>query len=233
MFWRVALLFLIAANLALAAWLRWAPAPPLPPPGEEGIPLLRLLAERRDPPPAAEPSPPAAELATAPEPLAALPVPRCFSLGPIASRAELGRVAGLLAPLVAELQVRERLRAVSRGHAVFLPAFPSRAEALAAARRLAALGIRDYYVVTSGEQENTISLGLFRDPAAAERRRAQLAGLGFEARVRERIEEETVFFLDLAEDRGATVDWRVLVPPALKASAEPVPCPPPRPAAGG
>ncbi len=223
--WRLLLLLLIAANLALATFLVWGPRRQPPPAAEEGIPVLRLLSERREDPAPSTPEQPAAELASPPEPLAALPPARCFTIGPVASQAELRRVVELLSPLLSDLQVRERLRAVSRGHAVFLPAFPSRAEALAAARRLAAQGIRDYYVVTSGEQENTISLGLFRDPAAAERRRQQIEALGFSPIVRERIEETRVFFLDLIEDPSAPVDWRVLVSPTLKQSAEPLPCP--------
>lgn len=231
MFWRLLLLLLLGANLALAAWLVWAPGRQPPPASEPGIPSLRLLSERRQEPPPA-PEQPAAELASPPEPLAALPPARCFTIGPVGSQAELRRIVELLSPLLADLQVRERLRAVSRGHAVFLPAFPSRAEALAAARRLAAQGIRDYYVVTSGEQENTISLGLFRDPAAAERRRQQLEALGFSPIVRERIEETRVYFVDLIEDPSAPVDWRVLVSPTLKQSAEPLACPD-RSGAGG
>lgn len=225
MFWRLLLLVLLGANLALSAWLIWAPSRPPPPPSEAGTPALRLLSERQREAPPPAPEQPAAELASPPEPLAALPPARCYTIGPIGSQAELRRVAELLSPLLADLQVRERLRTETRGHAVFLPAFPSRAEALAAARRLAEQGIRDYYVVTSGEQENTISLGLFRDPEAAERRSRQLEALGFSPLVRERVEQTRVYFLDLIEDPSAPVDWRVLVSPALKRSAQPLACP--------
>lgn len=225
MLWRLLLLILLAANLALLTLLLWAPRPSPPPTAEEGIPLLRLLSERQQSSNSPPPEQPAAELAAAPEPLAHLPPARCYTLGPVASQAELRRLVELLSPLLADLQVRERAHTVSRGHAVFLPAFPSRAEALAAARRLAAQGIRDAYVVTSGEQENTLSLGLFRDPAAAERRRQQVEALGFAPIVRERIEQTRVYLLDLMEDPSAPVDWRLLVSPTLKQSAQPLPCP--------
>ena len=51
---------------------------------------------------------------------------------------------------------------------------------LATARSLAAQGVRDYYVVTAGPGENTVSLGLFREQRNAEARLAEVRALGIE-----------------------------------------------------
>jgi hypothetical protein len=68
--------------------------------------------------------------------------------------------------------------------------------------------VRDYYVVTAGDQQNTISLGLFRDQGNAERRRAEIAALGFDPQSIARTEELPVYWLDYATDREHPLDWR-------------------------
>ena len=52
------------------------------------------------------------------------------------------------------------------------------------------------------------SLGLFRDQANAERRRAEIAALGFTPQSIARTEELPVYWLDYATDRTHPLDWR-------------------------
>ncbi len=68
--------------------------------------------------------------------------------------------------------------------------------------------MRDYYVVTAGDQQNTISLGLFRDQGNAERRRAEIAALGFVPKVNPRTEDLPSYWLDFALAGGDPLDWR-------------------------
>src|SRR5690606_12837132 len=81
----------------------------------------------------------------------------------------------------------------------------SREQALATARQLAARGVRDYYVVTAGEQENTVSLGLFRELANAEKRRDDLQAQGFRAQLEPRTEQASQWWIDLVSEPG--LDW--------------------------
>ena len=57
--------------------------------------------------------------------------------------------------------------------------------------------IGDYFVVSSGDQPNTISLGLFKDPANARKRRDEIVAAGFPARMSERSESVPEYWLDL------------------------------------
>jgi hypothetical protein len=113
-----------------------------------------------------------------------------------------------LTPYVSRIQYREAHATETRGYWVYLPATSSREQALAIARQLSAKGVRDYYVVTAGDQQNTISLGLFRDRGNAEKRRNEVAALGFVPDLVTRTEELPVYWLDFATDPQHTFDWR-------------------------
>ena len=108
------------------------------------------------------------------------------------------------------MRSRQEQVAQSRSWWVYLPAPGSRAQALALTRQLAARGISDYFVVSSGDQPNTISLGLFKDQDNARKRRADVAAAGFPARVTERAETAPQYWLDLVTT-GDDADWRNLI----------------------
>lgn len=208
---------LICLNLGVAAW--WAlhePPRPMPPPArDDGVGSLVLLGEAEAPP-----SADAAELGAVPVPLPAEPA--CLSLGPFGTPAELRAAMAALTPGVARIQFREVPATELRGYRVFLPAAGSREAALATARQLAARGVRDYYVVTAGAQENTVSLGLFRELENANKRREELAGLGFQAVLEPRTEDAAQWWIDLAAEPG--FQWQPLLPRATGIEARTVAC---------
>jgi len=217
MFVRLLMLLLLAANIGVASWLVLAQRQPTPrlPLTDPGVPPLVLLAERDRP-----------SRAAAPDTRTRSPArtTACTSLGPFDTQSDLRAAMNALTPAVERIQFRESARTQSYGHVVFLPAQPSREAALSFARQLSARGVRDYYVVSSGDQQNTISLGLFRDIANAERRRAELAELGFNAQIAERTEARPEYFLDFAEIAARSVDWRALLPDARSVTARTIPC---------
>jgi hypothetical protein len=180
-------------------------------PGVSGLTLLRET-ER-------SPLPAAAELVTAPTPLEDMPV--CLSLGPFETPADLRAAMGRLMPQVGRIQFRELPATALRGYRVYLPAAATRADALASARALAARGLRDYYVVTAGEQQNTVSLGLFRDLENARRRQAEVAEFGYAASVEPRTESVPQWWVDIAAPEG--FDWTTVLPGA-EVQARTVPC---------
>jgi hypothetical protein len=164
---------------------------------DAGVPKLVLLSEQE---PASESN--AAELAAAPESIADLRNDTCASIGPFATQADMRGAINALTPLVNRVQYREAHATETRGYWVYLPAMSSREQALAIARQLSAKGVRDYYVVTAGDQQNTISLGLFRDRGNAEKRRNEVAALGFSPDLVTRTEELPVYWIDFASDQG-------------------------------
>jgi len=220
MFARMLFLLLLALNIGVGCWLYFAPqttAAQLPA-TDPGVPELELLSELERPGEAN-----AAELASAPESVADLRNDTCRSVGPFATQADMRSALNALTPLVSRIQYREANATETRGYWVYLSAVSSREQALAIARQLSAKGVRDYYVVTAGDQQNTISLGLFRDKGNAEKRRSEVAALGFEPQLITRTEELPVYWVDFATDPQHPVDWRTRVA-GRELREEPVTC---------
>jgi hypothetical protein len=213
---RSLVLLLACMNVGVAAW--WAahrePAPRALPASEPDIASLTLLSESDG----AQLQANAAAPESTPAPLAQDAV--CQSLGPFESSESLRRAMDALLPKVERIQYREVQAMALHGYRVYLPAAANRAQALEAARLLAARGIADYYVVTAGDQENTVSLGIFRELDNATKRRDSVAALGFNAVVEPRTEPVRQWWIDLAAAAG--FDWRGVVSgPQLKAVAAP------------
>jgi SPOR domain len=110
----------------------------------------------------------------------------CERIGPIANLADATSFRARLGAIVAQAELAEEQVTQVRGLWVYLGGMKDRESSLARARQLSAAGIRDYYVVTEGDSENRISLGMFRDAANADKRIAQVAALGFKAERLER-----------------------------------------------
>ncbi len=212
---RSLLLLLVCMNLGVALW--WAThAETRPAPSaamEKGVASLTLLSEmeRRSPDEAAE-------LSTAPE--EADPNQVCLSIGPFETQSALRRAMNSLLPRVERIQFREVAAVALRGYRVFLPAAGSRAQALETARALAAKGVSDYYVVTAGDEQNTVSLGIYHGLDNASKRHDAVAALGYNPTVEARTEPVSQWWIDLAADPGFA--WRsVLTDVKLQAQAAP------------
>lgn len=198
---RALVYLLLAMNLGVATWwlLRTPPPPPAPLAATEpGVPPLVLLAELDG------------EILAAAREDAAAPAdagPReCLEIGPFLTQADLRRAMAALTAGARRIQFRETSARVQRGYRVFLPAPPTREAALAIARGLSERGLRDYYVVTAGDDENTISLGLYRDERNARRRLEEVLAAGVDARMESRVETLAQFWIDLEAAPGH--DWR-------------------------
>ena len=209
--------FLACLNLGVGLWwlMHREPVVAPPPAIESGTGTLVLLGEAEAPPP-----PDLADVGAVPVPMPATAA--CLTLGPFATPAELRAAMNALTPLVARIQFREAASTALHGYRVFLPAANSREEALATARQLAARGVRDYYVVTAGAQENTVSLGLFRDLGNAEKRRDELVALGVQPILEPRTTEGSEWWIDLAAEPD--FDWRTPLPRADGLQAKAVDC---------
>ena len=220
---RVLFLLLLAANVGTAAWIYLSPPPPppVPPPAADpGVRKLALLSELERQGAETE----AQELASAPTTPEEEARDRCARLGPFVTQVDLRRAMNALTPQVKRIQYAEDRQRQSRGFLVYLPAPATREDALALARRLSTGGVRDYYVVTAGDQQNSISLGLFKARSNAEKRQADLRALGFETEISERADELPVYWLDYAVAPDATLDWRDLLPDLLDVNEQLVPC---------
>lgn len=224
MFLRLLFVLLIALNIAVGAWLllgqddvhgRSAT--------DAGIPELRLLSERPAPPvstSAAAPMAPAS-VATAPAASIAPPTPApapvapprqtsytCMALGPFATQVDMRNARSALSNQAARMRSRQEQTTQTTGWWVYLPGGGSRDRALELGRRLSAANVGEYFIVSGGDQSNTISLGLFKDPANARRRRDQVVSAGFPAQMSERTESVPEYWLDVVIADNGHVDWR-------------------------
>jgi hypothetical protein len=223
MAWRTFSIFLLSLNVAAFAfaWFNPIARAPLPKATEGNIAPLVLLSERDEaqmralrsvsadetiapdvntpaaPAPASVGAELAAETATAPL-RTSNPVDAqyCERVGPLneigdanSLRARLGAISTM-----AEVVAKDEL--ALRGYWVYLGASADRDTALTRARQLSAAGIRDYYVVTEGDNENTISLGMFRDAVNADKRVREINALGFDAKRIERGDKETRYWVE-------------------------------------
>lgn len=203
MFLRLLFLLLLALNLGAGAWLLFGPVPvrALPPATDPGVTELRLFSEQPAKAPApAHPAPPPAVSET------------CNTLGAFTTAADMRAAMQALSPHVARIQYREEQVSHSHGFWVYLPATTDREAALDEARKLAGKGINDYYVVTAGDAQNTISLGLFDNASNAQNRVSRLQQLGFPAKVKQRVDTEPAYWVDYAVKTGTALDWQAWLP---------------------
>jgi len=199
---RSLIVLLVVLNLGVALW--WLVRDDAVPASvdtvlPDGVARLQLVAEARPvadaapspstaPPPAAvddEPSPPAETPASPPAPVAdAAPAPadaalQCYALGPFTDAGKLAAAQRQLQPRVARLHVREAPSTARGDWRVWLPPQADRAAAQALVERIVAAGFSDYYIIASGDEANSIALGLYGSEASARRRQSALQAAGF------------------------------------------------------
>lgn len=226
----VRLLFVLLglANIALGAWL-WLgqpyPARDSLPVADPGVPVLQLLSELpSNADSVAAPAVSASLASTAADTFAADAgnERRCVALGPFTTPQDLRLARQALEPKVERSRVRQEEVTESGSWWVYLPPAANRVQALASARLLADRHVSDYFVVSSGEHANSVSLGLFKDPDNARRRRDEVIAAGFPASVIQRAETVPAYWLDLVVPAGAGIDWRS--PPLADVQSHSTPC---------
>lgn len=181
---RALVILLLVLNLGAALW--WALASePVPsaapadmPPGVERLQLVKELAAPIKAPPANGST-------------IAVKVVQCASFGPYDSTSAAsadgkrlqadGLADGDAGVGVAKTAVRAEPGRAPRSWRVVLPPLPSAAQADIVAKRIAATGFKDYYVIREGADASAIALGLFRNEPAAHARAQTLLEAGFDA----------------------------------------------------
>jgi hypothetical protein len=209
MFLRLLFVLLCALNIAVGAWL-WLEQPYARGgnPTDPGVPEMHLLSEL--------PSTAISTLPVAAAPPVAQPIPAsttpgsntCLALGPFDTPLDLRHAKQTVATQAIRMRSRQEQTTQASGWWVYLPAAASRAQALEQARQLGAKQISDYFVISAGDHSNTISLGLFKDPANARKRRDEVAAAGFPARMSERDENVPEYWLDLVLPDSNSAIWR-------------------------
>ena len=182
---RAAIVMCVMLNLGAAGWWVWQPlASPAQTMVNAAAPSLQLVDEQ---PPAAAvdtaaPAEPAVTPATVATPTVAAAAV-CLRFGPFASSSARDAARARLQQAGVEPRPHDSPAREVRGWKVYLPAQASREAALALAEKIKSAGVADLFVMTQGDDINSIALGRFGSESAAQRRQSELRGKGFPAQV--------------------------------------------------
>lgn len=134
--------------------------------------------------------------------------PVCYLVGPYRTRAPAAELRDRLMARGTEARVLDRNQPEPR-YWVYLPPYPNRAAAFAAEQALRAKGIEDIQVLAGNGAENGISLGLYREQGAAERRLEQLRGLGYQPASEVLERSVTSYWVEVtaADQQTGTPEW--------------------------
>jgi len=128
----------------------------------------------------------------------------CYTLGPFKDESIMQQLRESIAEYVTELSVRKRQQSIKHRYWVFVPKLADKKQAKLMGKKLRQKQVSDFYIVLSGDEKNSISLGHFREPAHANRRMKKIIGLGFNAKIKVIYREYDIYWLDYQVDlRGA------------------------------
>lgn len=117
----------------------------------------------------------------------------CYSLGPFDSSREADEVARLLKQQSVPYRLRVGKERQPKEYRVYLAPAANRTEALELSRKLAEQGIEDFYIVSTVEERNAISLGIFDTEHDALQRVAQLQQLGYHPKTEVHYQEQGAY----------------------------------------
>lgn len=139
----------------------------------------------------------AGDSADRPEPELLTAVQRCVSIGVFRNLAEATQASATLRGSGYEPRTRVAEGDVWAGLWVHLRDLSSRSEAQRAMTLLKQRGITDAYIMPSGDGGSEISLGIFSEPARAQRRAEDVRALGFTPTIADRTRRGTVYWIDI------------------------------------
>jgi hypothetical protein len=138
----------------------------------------------------------------------------CTTLGPLMSQHDVNQVASVLKSLGIKANSRRSEKKEVLGLWVYLRPAPTREEAERKVQDLVRSGIKDYYIVKSGENTNAISLGVFKQEEKALARINRLRAMGYDPILGRRYRTSPVYWLDFIENSDLQIsdeDWKTIV----------------------
>lgn len=124
----------------------------------------------------------------------------CYSMGPFVSNAAAISAKNKIAAMTLGTSVRMFSRTNAISYWVYLPKFKSYDQAKKVADSMRNKGYKDYYIVASGDNENAVSLGLFKEQSGAERRRNRVVKLGYAAKIETKFKTTDLYWIDYKID---------------------------------
>jgi hypothetical protein len=215
---RAVFLVLLSANLLFLAWARWIDAPRDTGPQDSLSRLPRLQIVNESP---SGPKPTSAHstferpiLATSTLTDATLamaertslrtagPAQACTSVGPFNDIASAARAAGLLTQRGFSLQQRAEEGETIEGYWVFVGGMQSDEEVAVVVGRLEKSGFTDAHIMKNYSTNRRLSVGMFSTRERADKRAAAVRNMGLQPEIGERKFPGTVYWVDVALNRG-------------------------------
>jgi len=120
----------------------------------------------------------------------------CFTLGPFRELENLRAFTRAIKDYVVEASFRSREEQEQSMFWVYLPPSANFSKAKVLSSRLEKMKIRDYYIVSKGDQKNGISLGHFKEKDRAYTYAGSIKKLGFRPIVEPVFRNYTIYWLD-------------------------------------
>jgi len=135
----------------------------------------------------------------------------CYTLGPFKDENIMQQLRASIAQYVTNISVRKRQQPYKHRYWVYVPAQENKKQAKLVSKQLRDKQVNDFYIVLSGAEKYSISLGHFREPSHANRRVKKVGEQGFEVKIKVIYREYDIFWLDYqvesqGEASGFTAD---------------------------
>lgn len=130
----------------------------------------------------------------------------CYTLGPFKRADDANAVRDQIK--VTGIVAKRRMSKDNsrKGFWVLLPPATSRAKAKHNIELLKAQGIKDYFLVVTGEQSNAVSLGVFAQTDTAQRRYEEIKAMGFDPKIQNVDLPMREYWLDWPAERNLSPD---------------------------
>lgn len=120
----------------------------------------------------------------------------CYSLGPINDELNLLAIENYFKKTQQEFSVKEVSQKVASAYWVYLGGYDNLDQAKKVAKSLQLKGVNGFFIVKSGGDKNSLSLGYFKNPEDARKRKNELVSLGFPARIRPQSAPKKIYWID-------------------------------------
>ena len=134
----------------------------------------------------------------------------CYTLGPFRDMEKLRAVTRGIKKYVADASYRSHEEREQAMFWVYLEPAGGYSQAKALAAKLKSKKVKDYFIVSSEEKLNGISLGHFREKNRAYAHAKHITSLGFKPEVEALFKEYTIFWLDYEVISGESIPESIL-----------------------
>lgn len=126
----------------------------------------------------------------------------CYALGPFEASPQAKPIADKLQDLGALTYIRKKKKRVASGYWVYIPQFDSWKEARKRVMELESQGMTDIFIMGRGRMKNAVSLGMFKNKAAADSRIEKLNKTGISPKVEVQYSLSEEFWIDIDIEHG-------------------------------